>query len=218
MPNARIIRNSLTGGIAAFAAVFAVGCGSHSTSAAGQGSSPSAAQSRAASAGAPATQDSRPAPVAPASTAAASTPSCTTSGLRITLGDGGAAAGTDFTVLDFTNSSTATCTLYGFPGVSLLNSSGAQIGAAASGNPSTAPVLVTLAPGAKANARLGVAAAGNYPAADCKPQAAARLKVFPPNQTQPVELSFAAAGCTVSSSHQLSVTAVSAGAGQTVKG
>jgi hypothetical protein len=136
--------------------------------------------------------------------------------LHITLGDGGAGAGTDFTVLDFANSGTSTCTLFGFPGVSLTNSSGTQIGAAATRNPSKAATVITLAPGAKANATLGVANAENYPAAACKPTAAAQLKIYPPNQTQPVELPFTATGCAVSSTHQLSVTAVTAGAGQTV--
>ena len=76
--------------------------------------------------------------------------------------------------------------------------------------------MITLAPGAKANATLGVANAENYPAAACKPTAAAQLKVYPPNQTQPAALPFTATGCAVSATRQLSVTAVTAGAGQTV--
>ena len=70
------------------------------------------------------------------------------------------------------------------------------------------PTLITLAPGAKANATLGVANAENYPASACKPTAAAKLKVFPPNQTQAIEAPFTTTGCAVSSTHQLSVTAV----------
>ncbi|MDX6340403.1 MAG: hypothetical protein QOH87_541, partial [Trebonia sp.] len=42
----------------------------------------------------------------------------------------------------------------------------------------------------------------------------AQLKVFPPNQTQAIEVPFTTTGCAVSSAHQLSVTAVTAGAGQ----
>jgi hypothetical protein len=214
-------QNSLTGGIVTIAAILVVGCGSHSSSAAGAATGqPTATQSSVAAASTPASaataQASSPAPGAPASSAPASAPSCSTSNLRITLGEGGAAAGTDFTVLDFTNGGTSACTIYGFPGVSLTNSSGAQIGAAATRNPSKPPTLITLAPGAKANATLGVANAENYPASACKPTAAAKLKVFPPNQTQAVELSFTATGCAVSSTRQLSVTAVTAGAGRTV--
>ena len=211
--NARIAQNSITGAIVAVAAILAAGCGSHSSSAAGPATSPPAApQSSVAAASTPANT----APGTPASSAPASVPSCSTSNLRITLGAGGAAAGTDFTVIDFTNSGGTSCTLYGFPGVSLTNSSGAQIGAAATRNPSKPSTLITLAPGAKANATLGVANAENYPASACKPTAAAKLKIFPPNQTQAVELPFTATGCAVSSTRQLSVTAVTAGAGQTV--
>jgi hypothetical protein len=79
-----------------------------------------------------------------------------------------------------------------------------------------AATLITLAPGAKANATLGVANAENYPTTACKPTTAAHLKVYPPNQTKATELSFDANGCTVAATHQLSVTAVSAGAGQIV--
>jgi hypothetical protein len=133
--------------------------------------------------------------------------------LRISLGNGGAAAGTDFTIIDFTNSGAMSCTLYGYPGVSLTNSSGAQIGAAATRNPSTPVTRVTLAPGAKANAEVGIANAENYPTANCKPVSSSRLKVYPPGQTAAIEASFSTTGCTVSSAHQLSVSAVSAGAG-----
>lgn len=210
---ARTAQNSLAGAIAAIAAVLAAGCGSHSSSAAGAATQSSVAAAST-SASAATSQASSPAPGTPASSAPASAPSCSTSSLRITLGGGGAAAGTDFTVLDFTNGGTSACTLYGFPGVSLTNSSGAQIGAAATRNPSKPSTLITLAPGAKASATLGVANAENYPASACKPTPAAKLKVFPPNQTQAVELPFTATGCAVSSTHQLSVTAVTAGAGQ----
>jgi hypothetical protein len=222
--NARIVQNSLTGGIAAIAAILAVGCSSQSSDGGQASSQPSAPQSGVSSASAPASAPastpsspaSSPTPAAPTSSAPASAASCLTSNLRITLGNGGAGAGTDFTILDFTNSGTSACTLFGFPGVSLINSSGAQIGAAATRNPSKAATVITLAPGAKANATLGVANAENYPASACKPTAAAQLKVFPPNQTQALELPFTATGCAVTSTHQLSVTAVTAGAGQTV--
>jgi hypothetical protein len=206
--NARAAKYSLTGGILAIAAILATGCGPHSSSAGGQAAnSPSVTQSSASAASTS---------VSGAASQASSAPSCSTSNLRVTLGNGGAGVGTDFTVLDFTNGGTSACTLYGFPGVSLTNSAGTQIGAAATRNPSRASTLITLAPGAKANATLGVANAENYPASACKPTAAAQLKAYPPNQTQATELPFTATDCAVSATHQLSVTAVTAGAGQTV--
>jgi hypothetical protein len=227
--NAHIARNSLTGGIVAVAAILATGCGSQSaTSAAPATASASAPSSSVPAASTPAStpagghsgtaggQASSQPPATHDTVAPAGKPACVTSNLRISLGAGGGAAGTDFTILDFTNSGGASCTLYGFPGVSLTDSSGAQIGAAATRNPSRPSTLVTLAPGAKANAELGVANAGNYPAQDCKPTSSAHLKVFPPNQTRPALVPFTTTGCAVSSAHQLSVTAVAAGQGQTV--
>jgi len=219
--NARIAQNSLTSGVVAIAAILAVGCSSNSSGSASPATTPaSASNSGVSAASTPAStaaaQASSSAPATQTSGAPASAQSCSTSNLRITLGNGGAGAGTDFTVLDFTNGGASTCTLFGFPGVSLTNSSGTQIGAAATRNPSKTPALITLAPGAKANATLGVANAENYPTSACKPTTAAQLKVFPPNQTQAIELPFTATGCAVSSAHQLSVTAISAGAGQTV--
>jgi hypothetical protein len=217
--NVHIARNSLTAGIAVAGTILAVGCGSHSSSAPAQATSQASTAkssvSAASTAPGAAGQSSSPAPATSTSAAPAGAAACSSSNLRISLSDGGAGAGTDFTVIDFTNSGGAPCTLYGFPGVSLTNSSGAQIGAAATRNPSKASTLVTLAPGAKASAELGVANAENYPAATCKPAASAQLKVFPPNQTQAIEVAFTTTGCAVSSTHQLSVTAVTAGAGQT---
>jgi Protein of unknown function (DUF4232) len=212
----------------AIGAILAAGCGSHSSDAGSQAASQTASpqsspvqsspvrsspvQSSDATASAAGSTSASAASQAPTP---ASAPSCATSDLRLSLGDGGAAAGTDFTVIDFTNTGPASCTLYGFPGVSLVNSSGVQIGAAATRNPANPSTLVTLAPGAMANATLGVANAENYPTSACKPTTAAQLKVFPPNETAAIELPFTATGCAVSSAHQLSVTAVAAGAGQT---
>ena len=217
--NVHIARNSLTAGIAVAGTILAVGCGSHSSSA------PAQATSQASAANSSVSPASTPSTPPPAKRQVRPRPR----NKRRTGRRGGLLKlesahfarqrrrrrRTDFTVIDFTNSGGAPCTLYGFPGVSLTNSSGAQIGAAATRNPSKASTLVTLAPGAKASAELGVANAENYPAATCKPTPSAQLKVFPPNQTQAIEVAFTTTGCAVSSTHQLSVTAVTAGAGQT---
>lgn len=219
-----VIRNSLTGGLAVAAAILAVGCGSQSSTSSSQptasagsssasaASTPTSSATGAASTGASGTPSS-PTAGSGSGTASAGVAACTSANLHISLASGGAGAGTDFTIVNFTNNGSASCTLYGFPGVSLANSSGAQIGAAATRNPSKPSALVTLAPGAKANATLGVANAQNYPAANCKPTAAAQLRVFPPNQTKAIEVPFSTTGCAVSTAHQLSVTAVTAGAG-----
>ncbi|MGH3183937.1 MAG: DUF4232 domain-containing protein [Streptosporangiaceae bacterium] len=99
-------------------------------------------------------------------------------------------------VIIFTSTSSAACTLYGYPGVSLVTGPPyAQIGLAAErGN--TAPVkLVTLAPGATATAVLQIVDALNYPASACSPVKATNLKVYPPNQRAPVYLANTSYGC-----------------------
>src|ERR1700748_2070137 len=153
--NVHIARNSLTVGIAVAGTILAVGCGSQHSRPPPQATSQASAANSSVS---PASTSSTPtsaettssAPATQTSAAPAGAAACSSSNLHISLGNGGAGAGTDFTVIDFTNSGGAPCTLYGFPGVSLTNSSGAQIGAAATRNPSKASTVVTLAPGAKA--------------------------------------------------------------------
>jgi hypothetical protein len=78
--------------------------------------------------------------------------------------------------LEFSNISRQTCTLYGHPGVSAIDSNGHQVGPPATwfGVPHT----VTLTPGATAHANLEVVDAG----AMCSPVTAAYLRVYPPGQ------------------------------------
>ena len=86
----------------------------------------------------------------------------------------------------FTNTSGATCTLYGYPGVSLVSAPPyTQIGLAAQRSSTTPVKLVTLAPGATANAVLQVVDALNFGTATCSPTKAAFLRIYPPNQTVP---------------------------------
>jgi Protein of unknown function (DUF4232) len=72
---------------------------------------------------------------------------CATSSLRVSLGqENGHAGGVDVPI-DFANTSAARCTLYGFPGVSLVSGpSHTQIGLAAKRSVSAMPELVTLPP------------------------------------------------------------------------
>jgi len=129
--------------------------------------------------------------------------------LHATNAGGNGAAGSVYETIDLTNVGSASCTLYGYPGVSLVDSSSAQIGAAATRNSSLhAPSVVTLAPGAKANFVVQIAEAGNYPSSTCKPKQAADLKIFPPNQTQALALPTTSTGCSNSSVKLLFVGAI----------
>jgi len=175
-------------------AAAAAGCASSGRQPSSPGST-SAAPSPTASTAA-SSSGTVPAVASPSSPAAAGPPACATSALRVKLGIGQGYAGGVYEVIDFTNTSGRPCTLYGYPGVSLVSGPPyTQIGLAAKRG-ATAPVkLITLAPGATANALLQIVDALNFPPATCAPTKATALKVYPPNQTAPVYLPTTSNGC-----------------------
>jgi hypothetical protein len=160
---------------------------------------------------------SPPASSPPASSApngAAGASACPSSDLRVSLGSASGTAGSVYQYIEFKNVSAASCTLYGFPGVSLLGGRPArQIGAAATRAPNSRPSLVTLAPGGMASALMRVTDALNYPAATCHPVASTTLRVYPPNQTVPQTVPYASTGCGASSVKLLQINAVQPGTG-----
>jgi hypothetical protein len=154
----------------------------------------------------------------PAATSSSASPTatagpCATSSLALRHGLSQGYAGGVYEVIDFTNTSSTACTLYGYPGVSLVSGSPyTQIGPAARRTTGTAIRLITLAPGATANALLQIVDALNYPPASCGPVKAAALKVYPPNQRAPVYLASTATACAKSVA-VLSIGPVQAGSG-----
>ena len=161
-------------------------------------SQPATSGSAAASSpGTPSSSATTPAVVSPSSSAPAGPSACPTSSLRVTQGVAQGYAGGVYEVIDFTNTSGSTCTLFGYPGVSLVSGPPyMQIGLAAKRSTSTPKRLVTLAPGATGNALLQIVDALNYPSASCGPAKATALKIYPPNQTVPVYLPNTSNGCT----------------------
>ena len=142
------------------------------------------------------TSGNTPAVASPSATATGPA-ACPTSSLQVKQGVSQGYAGGVYVVIDFTNTSGSTCKLYGYPGVSLVSGPPyMQIGLAAKRSTSTPKTLVTLAPGATANALLQIVDALNYPSASCGPAKATALKVYPPNQTVPVYLPNTSNGCT----------------------
>jgi hypothetical protein len=138
----------------------------------------------------------------PAATSPGNTPTvaasaaCPASSLQVKLGLHEGYAGGIYQVIDFTNTSSASCTLSGYPGVSLVTGQPyAQIGSAAKRTTTTPVKLITLAPGATATAQLQIVDALNFPSATCSPTKATDLKVYPPNQTVPVYLADTSYGC-----------------------
>ena len=76
----------------------------------------------------------------------------------------------------------------------------------------TARKLVTLSPGAVANAVLQIAHAVNFPAAKCGLVTAGYLQIYPPNQTTPAYLHYSSQAC-AKPVRILTVSVVQAGSG-----
>ncbi|MER6571520.1 DUF4232 domain-containing protein [Streptomyces sp. NPDC001093] len=140
---------------------------------------------------------------------------CPTRSLNARPGVSQGTAGSVYQVIDFTNISQITCTLYGYPGVSLAGGSPVhQIGPAATRNTTAPRALVTLAPGATGNALLRITDAGNYPTTQCHPTATQYLQVYPPGQTTPIYVAYNSKAC-AGTVGILSVSALQPGSGST---
>src|SRR5439155_26053040 len=139
--------------IAALTCAAAVaGCASSGSSSQPGASGSTAAASPTAQVTTPGTSDT---PAVTSSSTPAGPPACPTSSLQVKLGISQGYAGGVYVVIDFTNTGASTCTLFGYPGVSLVKGPPyTQIGLAAKRSTTTPKTLVTLAPGATANALL----------------------------------------------------------------
>ena len=115
----------------------------------------------------------------------------------MSVGSANGAAGSSYYPVLFTNTSAATCTMYGYPGVALVTTPGGSVvGAPAVRNRTFPKVLVPLAPGAVAHASLQVVNTAAYPVARCKPATAHWLQVYPPGQYAASYVAFTAQTCT----------------------
>jgi Protein of unknown function (DUF4232) len=202
-------RHALAGVAAVAVAVLVAACGSIPAPGAGS-TAPAAGAGSTSTATAPAAQPgtSSAGTTAPAAQAGP----CSTAALRVTLGSQeGAAAGHFYRTLDFTNISGASCTLYGYPGVSFVAAIGGnQIGAAASRSPASKR-LVVLAPGKKAHAVLDLLDVLNFPSSQCAASDAHWIKVYPPNQFSASYVAWTAKVCSKPKTVYLSVVPVRPG-------
>jgi hypothetical protein len=141
--------------------------------------------------------------------ASAATRACTSSQTQVWLGDGegGGAAGSVYYPLELSNVGHASCTLYGYPGVSAWGQNGVQEGPAAlrSGG---AHSVVTLRPNGTAHAILRIA---DYGAICNSAVSALGLKVYPPGERQSFMIEFPFEVC--ASRAVLTVEPVRAGVG-----
>jgi hypothetical protein len=188
-----------------------VGASSATASIAASPTASSAISSRATAAASSAASSSA---AASASASSVGSDACPTRDLSAKAGLAQGTAGSIYQVIDFTNISNASCTLFGYPGVSLASGTPVtQVGAAASRTTDTAARLVTLGPGQTANALLRIVEAGNYSAATCTPTTTTYLQIYPPNQTTPIYLGYKSTGCASASVKLLSISVVTAGTG-----
>ncbi|HWB21948.1 MAG TPA: DUF4232 domain-containing protein [Gaiellaceae bacterium] len=154
-----------------------------------------------------------PSTAAPARAAVAR---CATPGLVVwldTRGDG--AAGSVYYKLELTNLSGQRCTLDGYPGVSAVDLGRHQLGSPAGRNPHLAPHAITLGKGATATAVLQITEAGNFPAATCRKETAAGLRVFPPGATSSEIVPFPFSACSRPGPVYLHVEAVAKSSSRT---
>lgn len=104
---------------------------------------------------------------------------CHPSELAASLGEGQGAAGSSFIPLVLRNIGTRSCVIAGYPGVSLLDATGQQLGDPANREVGGSNATVTVKPGASASALLHTT---NGPIGGPCLAPSVKMKVFPPNQ------------------------------------
>jgi hypothetical protein len=115
----------------------------------------------------------------------------------VAKGAEGAAAGSSYLTIDFTNTSGRTCTLFGYPGVALTTgmSPGSEVGDPATRATTHPAVVITLMSGQTATALVQIVDVLNYPTTQCEPVSGSYLQVYPPGQTAATYLPFQARTC-----------------------
>ncbi|MEU8692282.1 DUF4232 domain-containing protein [Streptomyces sp. NPDC048665] len=119
---------------------------------------------------------------AAAPSAAKALRTCTASDLHLSMGRKEGAAGSLYWPVRFTNTSTRSCALRGYPGVSVLDTAHHQLGPAAARS-GTSYRTVALAPGHSASAVLRTT---NGPVGGPCLRTGSYLRVFPPASRTPV--------------------------------
>jgi hypothetical protein len=143
---------------------------------------------------------------------------CQPASLRVAVntGQAGVAMGSTYYPVDFTNTASTPCGLYGYPGMSFVtaaDSTGRQIGAPAQQSPGVGKLKVRLAAGGEAHAWLQVTQAGNYPSGQCQPVTAHVLRVYAPGETEALYVNQSFSACSSASVQLLTVMPVRPGQG-----
>ena len=128
------------------------------------------------------------------------TPVCATAHLSLSDLGGQGAAGHSIITYQFTNTSSTPCTLTGYPGVSILNAQSQIVQHPATRVPgpgTTTPIPVTtITMAGGSHAVFVLSSTDTVPNPDCPtPYYGTKLRVYPPGNTQPLQLPFTGAFC-----------------------
>jgi hypothetical protein len=145
---------------------------------------------------APSTPKAATTSASPKAAAAPAIARCRTADLAVSVRQLDAAMSTTYYDVILANRSTHPCRTGGYGGISLVGGgNGTQIGAPATRDSASKPVAITLQPGRRAHARLGVGQALNYPKKKCDPVQAEGVRVYPPNETRSAYVALAVTAC-----------------------
>jgi len=159
-------------------AALLAGCGSHSAASTTTAPTTTAAPTNTAALTTTSTT------VAPTTTIVVTAKTCVPAQLTVIAGDSNGAAGHQGRVYQLQNSSSAPCTLFGYPGLALLNGSSAQLPTTVVRQPGFAELTVGLPPGASAYFTASWPDATGYAGASCPTSAS--LEITPPDDTTQV--------------------------------
>lgn len=151
-----------------------------------------------------------------ADTAPAAVPACSAGdlGAWVAVTQGNGAAGSIYYPLQFTNLSRHACAMRGFPGVSVIDRNGHQLGSPAGWDTGVAARTVIIAPGATAHTILRYGDATVTTAPGCHPVFSAfELRVYPPGQYGATYAAFGLEACSHAGPIYLTVEPVLPGVG-----
>ena len=149
-------------------------------------------------------------------TPAAAVPACTAAdlGAWVAVTQGNGAAGSIYYPLQFTNLSRHACAMRGFPGVSVLDRNGHQLGSPARWETGVAAHTVVLAAGATAHTILRYSDVTVTTTPGCHPVFSAfELRVYPPGQYSATYAFFGLEACSHAGPIYMSVEPILSGVG-----
>jgi hypothetical protein len=119
---------------------------------------------------------------------------------------GGGTAGSQYILIRFTNTSDATCTMYGYAGVSFVgHKNGTQLGQAAQRDRSQLPTTIQLEPGSMTSELIRITDAGNFDPQDCVPITSDGFRIYPPGSYTAAYVPFETTACQSRKVSQLTV-------------